>query len=127
MKTEQPVATNPLYFLVPFRVCAHGCLLQFYSLRTRHKMDDIRKTLKNGCNSVEGLIRLWMYVIKKNERFVVMNGKTSGRNTSELYLCHYPAIQKTTCRFLFTQKALRSRQCFSLILFHLSRQNTYFS
>ena len=38
--------------------------------------------VKNGCNSMWSLICLWMYVIKKNKRFVVANEKALGRNTS---------------------------------------------
>ena len=34
--------------LAPFRGCARGCLVQFYSLRTRHEMDDIRKASNMG-------------------------------------------------------------------------------
>ena len=62
--------------------------------------------VKNGCNSVWSLIRLWMYV-KKNKHFVVMNGKALGRSTSEqpLYL------------YLHRMHALPSCKCFSLILF----------
>ena len=37
-------------------------LLQFYSVRTRHEMDDILD-VKNACKSVQSLIHLWMYVI----------------------------------------------------------------
>ena len=42
-------------------------LLQFYSVRTRHEMDDILD-VKNACKSLQSVIHLWMYVINFSPR-----------------------------------------------------------